>query len=113
MDSCTGKSEPYLNLHCSGPAQEDSKHAYLLENIADSLDDDTFCTISFKPWQEKLFEYSKMISEESDKIQQKLRMKTESGDTNEMMDIFSELKRLELLSQISFDATRNTENASK
>ncbi len=113
IDSCTGKSEPYLNLRCIGPAQEDSKHAYLLENIADSLDDDTFCTIFFKPWQEELFEYSKMISEESDKIQQKLRMKTESGDTNEMMDIFSELKRLELLNRISFDATRNTDDVSK
>ncbi len=113
IDSCTGKSEPYLNLHCRGPDQDDSKHVYLLENIVDSLEDDAFCMIFFKPWQEKLFEYSKMISEESYKIQQKLRMKSESGDANEMMSIFSELKRLELLNRISFDATRNTDDVSK
>ncbi len=110
INSCTGTSDQYLNLHCSGPTQEDSKRAYLMENIADSLEDDSFCTIFFKPWQEKLFEYSEIVSEESDKIQQKLRMKTDSGDTNDMREIFSELKRLELLNRISFDATRNTDD---
>jgi len=110
INSCTGQSDPYLNLHCSGPTQEDSKRAYLMENIADSLDDDTFCTISFKPWQEKLFEYSENISEESKKIQQQLQMKMESGDTDELREIFSEMKRLELLNRISFDATRNTDD---
>jgi len=113
INSCTDTTGPYLNLHCSCPTQEDSKHAYLMENIADSLADDSFCMISFKPWQDKLFEYSQRISEESDKIQQKLRMKTESGDVDDMMEIFSELKRLELLNRISFDATRNTDDDSK
>ena len=113
INSCTDQSDPYLNLHCSGLTQEDSKYAYLMENIADSLDDDTFCTISFKPWQEKLFEYSESISEESEKIQQQLQMKMESEDTDELGEIFSEMKRLELLNRISFDATRNTDDDGK
>lgn len=113
INSCTGQSGHYLNLHCRGPTQEDSKHAYLMENIADSLDNDTFCTISFKPWQEKLFEYSERISKESEKIQQQLQMKMESGDTDELTEIFSKIKRLELLNRISFDATRNTDENSK
>ena len=113
INSCTGQSGPYLNLHCSGPTQEDSKYAYLMENIVDSLDDDTFCTIFFKPWQEKLFEYSESISEESKKIQQQLQMNMKSEDTDELREIFSEMKRLELLNRISFDATRNTDDEGK
>ena len=113
IDSCTGKSDPYLNLHCSGPTQEDSKHAYLLENIVDSLEDDAFCTISFKPWQEKLFEYSERISKESEKIRQQLQMKMESNEIDNITKNFSELKRLELLNRISFDATRNIEDISR
>ena len=110
IDSCTGKLDPYLNLHCRGPSEVDFNHAYLLENIKDSLEDDSFCTISFKPWQEKLFEYSERRSAESENVQQYLHAKTESEELDDISEIFSELKRLELLGRISFEATRNMED---
>ena len=113
IDSCTGENNPaYYNLHCNDTTKNDFKHAFLLENIVDSLDDDSFCTITFKDWQENLFEYSDRISKESESIHQRIMQATQNNDIKNYTELLPETDRLQLLLRISFEGTRSLQNDS-
>ena len=76
-----------------------------------SLEDDTFCTISFMPWQEKLFEYSDNISNEMEKMNQKMMDEDmPPKDMKNAMTRASDMGNASLLSQIIFEATRNLDD---
>ena len=107
INSCTGDTDPYLNLHCKNQNTDDFKHAFLFENIVMSLEDEAFCTITFMPWQEELFAYSENISEKAEKIHQKIMEGMDSNDPDDMTTLMFDAKELELLNRIGYEATRN------
>jgi len=112
INSCTGESaKGYTNLHCRNESTGNFTHAFLLENIMMSLEDETFCTIFFMPWQEKLFEYSGNISNEMEKTNQKMMDEdTPPKDMEEAMTRASDMEHASLLSRISFEATRSLDD---
>lgn len=112
INSCTGDSaKGYTNMHCRNESTGNFTHAFLLENIVTSLEDDSFCTITFMPWQEKLFEYSGNISNEMEKINQKMMDEDmPPKDMDEAMSRASDMGKASLLSQITFEATRNLDD---
>ena len=112
INSCTGESaKGYTNLHCRNENTDDFTHAFLFENIVTSLKDDSFCTISFMPWQEKLFEYSGNISNKMQKMNQEMmNQDMPLKDMEEAVSRDSDMGQASLLSQITFEATRNLDN---
>ena len=105
LDSCTG--EFAYNKHilmCKNLISEERSFATYPANIRDSLDDNSFCVFAFKPWQENLFEYGHILSEQAEKLYPYSYYDESEEFQEEKHDSFKKSSELKLLAKISYDA---------
>ena len=98
VDSCDNEpSSPYI-ISCFDSIKKDVMTATTKERVLSSLEHEEFCTVPLDSWHQAVYDYGKVISEQTSNHFQKAE--TMSKDFETVMKFQNELERFSALSDI-------------